>query len=292
MKKLVLAVVAMFVFSGAVFSENEFNIKVSLDPYGKIKREGYEKEETVLKTEQTTSGFLTKLPKQDKIKTSSTPKFKDSIAVACEYLFSVNDYLKLGLGFEYLPTREYDYYDDYIITKENIRKYTEYSWLPMYFTAKVSPIPSARGVFIKGSIGYAMFFSDEEEFLRSEAETTLDYDNSEKIKWKWYPDLLVNQIDNETLLRAKSGKWDTLSVKNKGGLYYAASVGYEFSSGLTLDLTYSHYTSFLSESGLWSWSASKLSDIRTSYNSTHEMKNSYDINYGKISINIGYKFRF
>jgi hypothetical protein len=90
------------------------------------------------------------------------------------------------------------------------------------------------------------------------------------------------------LTNEKNG-WDSLSVKNKYDLYYAASVGYEFSSGLILDLTYSHYAASSTTSG--SLVASGSNSHGSSVRSTYEISNQLDFNYGKISINIGYKFK-
>ncbi|GHT53448.1 hypothetical protein AGMMS49990_10590 [Endomicrobiia bacterium] len=83
-------------------------------------------------------------------------------------------------------------------------------------------------------------------------------------------------------------KHNSLSITEKGGLYYALGVGYEYckdSVGMTLDVTYSHYTS---SSILRSKPLRRRSSGELVYGMFDEL---LKINHGIVGVTLGCKFK-
>ncbi|GHT40250.1 hypothetical protein AGMMS49921_01310 [Endomicrobiia bacterium] len=89
------------------------------------------------------------------------------------------------------------------------------------------------------------------------------------------------------MILKENTKLDSLSITEKGGLYYGFEVGYEFfddSAALTLGVTYSHYTSSI----LRSESVLQQSFGKLVYGMFNEL---FKINCGIVGITIGFKFK-
>jgi hypothetical protein len=181
----VLIVLAVFVFQGVAFS-NEIGVKAGVDS---LRRESY-------------GG-------------SSFKKKEIGFSLAAEYLGTINNFVKIGVGSEYVLPKSINYGGDAFKSKlkkevgkklkglsKELEKELEVdkpvpaqpdpSYVPVYFSVKVTPIPT---FFLKGNLGYSVYFDGMPKG----------------------------------------------SPSSSGGLYYAVGVGHEFLFGLTLDVTYSHY---------------------------------------------------
>ncbi|GHT43830.1 hypothetical protein AGMMS49921_12660 [Endomicrobiia bacterium] len=137
MKKLILVVAMMFVLEGAAFSAftGEINLKAGLEAPG-----------------------IVSLDEKVKMKvgTDTDPREKENACTGigadllCECLFPANDSIKIGVGLGYLYPRK--------ISKAESKNLT-FSYLPLYCTAQINPISSAKGVFFKGNVGLRGFLT-------------------------------------------------------------------------------------------------------------------------------------
>jgi hypothetical protein len=222
--KKVLIVLAVFVFQGVAFS-GEINVKAGVDPFRKMN-------------------------------SISSGKKEVGFSLGAEYLATINNFVKIGGGLEYvLPkTIKYgEYFESKLkkgvkeATKELAEKMPkklaeemaeklaktqkadvlpEPSYMPIYVSIKVIPIPT---FFLKGNIGYSVYFDGI----------------------------------------PKTALYPSKSEYTSGGLYYAVGVGHKFLLGLTLDVTYSHYGF-----GIHSGSENLRKGL------------------SRIALNIGYSFKF
>ncbi|GHT44698.1 hypothetical protein AGMMS49936_00530 [Endomicrobiia bacterium] len=127
MKKLMLVVAMMFVLEGAAFSAfaGEINFKAGLEAPGIVSLEEKVKM---------------------KVGTDTDPREKKSARtgigadLVCECLFPANDSIKIGVGLGYLYPRK--------ISKVEHENLT-FSYLPLYCTAQINPISSAKVCFLK-----------------------------------------------------------------------------------------------------------------------------------------------
>ncbi|MCL2390485.1 MAG: porin family protein [Endomicrobia bacterium] len=114
MKKLVLAVLAVVFTAGAVFAGESFiNVKAGVDPAGHWTELGVYNENTEF-----------------------------GISLAAEYLYAASDVFSFGGGFEYVLPREIENWSG-----------TKISYLPIYVTVKLNPVPVAKEVFFKANLG-------------------------------------------------------------------------------------------------------------------------------------------
>jgi len=138
MKKVFLALVAIAVMSCIAFAEGkgEINVKASLAPFGALVLQEEMEYNTRMKTIVDT---------------------KVSFGFAGEYLYGLDDFVKVGAGLEYtlgIKPKNTDFAgDDYTM-----------SVLPIYASLQINPVSSNKEIFIKGNIGYvADVFMDTEE---------------------------------------------------------------------------------------------------------------------------------
>jgi hypothetical protein len=115
----------------------------------------------------------------------------------------------------------------------------KFSYLPIYFTFKINPFVKSNKIFVKGDIGFDAYFSSDLK------DYTTEDPSGETVKHIF--------TDNE-------------------GIYYAFGVGYEFSNGLIVGMTYGIYASSVG-----------LTEGRTS--------TKYFFTYKCVSLNFGYKFK-
>ena len=128
MKKMVLAVIAVILMSAPVFSE--FNLRTSLDIAGDYK----------IKTGR---GNIN-APGSENYDTSV------SVTLSGEYIVpAIENYLKVGCGFELPVPRRY-YRDD---------GYTFWH-MPVYLSAQTNPVPRLPELFFRLNLGYNLLFLD------------------------------------------------------------------------------------------------------------------------------------
>jgi hypothetical protein len=247
MKKLILAifVLAFFEVYSFAWQAGEINLKVSAD-WGAIDTEEKWYAEV----------FNTLIPAQGKF--TDTKETKIGVVISAEYLQPVIDgpiKLKMGFGAQYLLPRQtqedfkivpYDFTAFGQRYKADAVKYegVKFSWIPVYFTVQVNPIPYAA-LFVKTNIGYNVYFNADS------------------------PD-----TDDKT----------DISVEKTNGAYWGLSTGYEFDSGLILEVGYDVYFS----EAKYSWTYTGLDELHTPYIARGTYKYQY---YGKFSLTAGYKFK-
>lgn len=130
MKKMFFALLALILASGAAFAVEGavINIKAGLDTAGNMSasRDG-----------------------------NGNKRVKVGISLTGEYLFKMNDIVKLGGGMEYLLPRDFD-----------TEFAPSFSFLPIYLSAEITPIPPLRELYFKGNIGYNVLFDYDYELLK------------------------------------------------------------------------------------------------------------------------------
>lgn len=139
MRKLLAVMSAMVLFAGIGFAD--LNVMFGFDVLSKSKMEGDDKE----------------IPFGNKI----------GFSVTSEYLYPVNEMVKVGGGLQYLLPR-----------KSNVNGKAENmalkaSYLPIYATVQVNPFKEAAGLFLKGNIGYSVLLKSE---IKELSENGFDMD--------------------------------------------------------------------------------------------------------------------
>lgn len=134
MKKVVLAVLAvMFVANAGFAKNNQINIYTGIDFSGKLS-EDFEIEYKVYGSGY---GYYKR-----KGTSSDSKPVLPNVSVGVEYLRSFGNVFAVGLGVQYLPMRMFAG-DTYGFE----------SYLPLYLTCKLTPIPQVRGLFFKADLG-------------------------------------------------------------------------------------------------------------------------------------------
>ncbi|MDR2427534.1 MAG: hypothetical protein LBD19_01110 [Endomicrobium sp.] len=163
--------------------------------------------------------------------------FAGEFLVPAEHLVSSLDFLKFGVGLKYLTSAKIIPNAGFTFKGQS----QKLSYLPIYFTLQINPFvrsneESLKGLFVKGDIGYNAYFS-------SNLKKVYNYDEVE------------------------------LSVKDKGGLYYAFGAGYEFPFGVVFDITYGVYKSSFE------------------WNSNNSKSYKFKVTNSCVGLNVGYKFK-
>jgi hypothetical protein len=129
-------------------------------------------------------------------------------SAAAEYLYPVSGIIKIGLGAEYLFSRETkeELLDDDDTMGQLWSSY-EFNYMPVYLTAKISLEETLEGLYLKGNIGYNVLH-----------------------------DLQLKSTLNGHSLTSDFGS------DHSGGIYFALGAGYEFPFGLLFDVMYSYYS--------------------------------------------------
>jgi opacity protein-like surface antigen len=215
----VLVVLAVFVFQGIAFS-GEINVRGGVDCYRGVGTD-FRINETKIMTVPHTSAEAV------------------GFSLATEYLGTINDFIKIGGGVEYVLPKAI-----------NTNGFAgSFAFCPIYFSIQANP--AADGFFLKGNLGYVIHFGNDVVI-----------------------DALMNAM--RANLAANLPDMATFTPTKSGGLYFAAGIGYEFSSGLILDLTYSHYNVSIggyistNEDGAWG---------------------GCDIGFHRVALGVGYKFK-
>jgi hypothetical protein len=238
MKKLVIAVCAVVMSVGSVFAVGEVNVKAGLD----IGAGGTFYGNSESKESQTLIADPSYSYSNKNINNVSGDTL--GFTLGAEYLYPILSSLKIGAGFEYLVPRNANVRFDHSIPKfdEKAIDFTV-GYLPIYVTAQTNPLSAIPEIYVKGNVGYSMFF----------------------LNWNKDKKLLFGDDTKETI---------------GGGVYVQLATGYEFASGLILELSWTYITS----------SAEYKRDEGDDFvDATYTEK--YDLTFRKIGITAGYKFK-
>jgi len=134
MKNLVLAMLAVIFMAGTVLANGEVNAGLGLALGGTVK------------ADRSMSAGLG--PPESNSESAQI----GGISLYGEYLYLINDIIKVGGGLQYLIEREVADVLDVESSK--------FSYLPIYLTVQVNPINAAKEIFLKGNIGYNLLFTD------------------------------------------------------------------------------------------------------------------------------------
>ncbi|MCL2144538.1 MAG: hypothetical protein FWH43_03480 [Endomicrobia bacterium] len=154
-----------------------------------------------------------------------------------EYFIPVSQTMKIGAGTEYQLPRESSKMAQSIEVLGKIESYYEFNYMPVYFSAQINANKD-YGLYFKGNLGYCI--------LHDVADNININNNSSK----------------------------NIFIRNaSGGLYFAVGGGYEFDSGIIIDILYSYYSGSF-DYGLEGYFTTKFESV-----------------YKKFGLNIGYKFK-
>jgi hypothetical protein len=144
MKKIVLAVLAVFVLSVSSYAlKLDLNLKAGVDFTGKL---GGKYQGTVKVNDDSES--------TSKLDVSGDTS--GGMSFFAEALIPVNKALKLGAGFGYLPPIRVSSLE---IDNKKIEPQTmDLSFVPIYAAVQLNPINSVPEVFFKGNIGFALAY--------------------------------------------------------------------------------------------------------------------------------------
>ena len=190
MKKVVLIVLALCFSAAASFAE--FNLKTSYDFSGTIKAE---------------SGSY-----------SSSRDVNNSVTLSGDYLRNINQFVKIGGGFEFVIPRTYE--------KSTGDTTGAFLFMPLYFTVQVNPLPMAPEVFVKGNIGYNILFAQAD--LESGASTNCKMYYAASAGYEFPFGLLFDLT--YAVYQAKE-EWSTYYYKYSYDLTYTrvgVNIGYKF----------------------------------------------------------------
>ena len=133
MKTLALAMLAVVFMAGVVLANGEVNVGLGLALGGTVK------------VDRSMSAGLG--PSESNSESAQI----GGISLYGEYLYLINDIIKVGGGLQYLIERE---------VADASGESPKFSYLPIYLTVQVNPISTAKEIFLKGNIGYSLLFTD------------------------------------------------------------------------------------------------------------------------------------
>ena len=235
MRKYLLALFVIILTSGAAFGSGygEINVKLGLDLISAL--DSNEKNAQGVDSEFVSASY------------------KTGFSISGEYLCPVLNTLKLGAGIEYLFPRKADgNWKNYAIGIPE-----EYSGMPVYIVLQINPIED--GFFIKGSLGYVVFFDrgDTNWSMRTE------------------PDGAGNSYEAYMEVLDK-----------KGGVYYGLAMGHEFGFGLIIEASIDCYNG----SSEYRYGSNSYNyDTMVSQNDFG--KYTKDTSFYKAGIKVGYKVK-
>jgi hypothetical protein len=197
MKKIVLGLLAAAFMAGGAFAgdgENgEINVKAGLGLINSVSGD------------YTATSSYGSFDISDYID-DETPDI--GVDLSAEYLYKINDIVKVGAGLTYFIKREWDSKLTPPDSPVNLKYKNDITALPIYVTVQISPIEQVREAYFKANIGYTIY---------SDMNGMGDH-----------PGAFGENISNFK---------DSIS----GGLYFGVGAGYEFAFGLIVEALYESF---------------------------------------------------
>jgi hypothetical protein len=180
-----------------------------------------------------------------------------SMSIGAEYLYTISNNIKLGVGLQYLTKRSqkdlWEFkYENFRSPDGAIHENTKFfhpigfTIVPVYLTVQGNVTTNMQSLYAKGNFGINSFF---------------DVANP-------------SQVDEYNM-----------KLEKTNGLYWGVALGYEFLSGWFAEIGYDSYTI----EAKYSWHVDTVNSLLEPYST----ENSYTFkNYSKTSLSVGYKFRY
>ena len=158
-----------------------------------------------------------------------------SISIGAEYLYPVNESVKVGAGIQYVSVKDAKIaldlgmiagssFGGIILSDPKICFDYSPTTIPLYATIQFAPAKEGKvkGLYFKASAGYEVYYDNSFDFT-PEIESIFEA-------------ISVSSTDPKP----------TVKVECSGGLYYGLGMGYEFDgSGIIVELGYESFSGFV-----------------------------------------------
>jgi len=177
-----------------------------------------------------------------------------SLSMSAEYMYAPNEVIKIGVGLQYMSTKETKLsitYDSKELMSFNYNMTT----LPIYATAQLSPVKQLRELYFKVNVGYGIYY-DSNFNINGLAETIGS---------------IISSESSSTIVDYKT------EVKYSGGLYYGIGAGYEISdTGIIVEISYESFSGSVEHKCY-----DKLSSDKINF--------TFNTEYYQVAFKVGYK---